>query len=83
MLLPPMPRTLALFRTIAAGPLEQYVADMTALDHPYALEAILNYNYFVALTAATKFRLVGRALRCMRVAIPLWMLILLLLAVWR
>ena len=83
MLLPAMPRSLAFFRHIATVSLERYTADMMAMDHPAAVEAMLHYNYSVAVTAAAKFRLVGRGLRCMRVAIPLWMMVLLLLAVWR
>jgi hypothetical protein len=43
---------------------------------------MLHYNYSVASQAARKFRLVNRALKCLRVAIPLWMVLLLALAVW-
>jgi hypothetical protein len=51
------------------------------MDHGQALDAVLHYNYSVATQAAAKFRLMGIALRCMRVAIPLWMLVLLVLAI--
>jgi hypothetical protein len=43
---------------------------------------MLHYNYSVAAQAASKFALVNRSLACLRVAIPLWMLLLLALAVW-
>jgi Family of unknown function (DUF5706) len=80
--LPPMPDTLAFFRNVAGRPPGDYRAQMLALDHPAALRGMLHYNYSVASLAARKFRLVNRALACLRVAIPLWMLLLLALAVW-
>jgi hypothetical protein len=81
--LPQMPETLAFFRHVALSPLPEYQARMLALGHGTALDAILHYNYSVAAQAAAKFRHVGVALRCMRLAIPIWMLVLLLLAGWR
>lgn len=80
--LPSMPPTLAWFRNVAATPLEEYSRQIRALDHPAALRAMLHYNYSVASLAARKFRLVNRSIRCLRVAIPLWMVLLLVLAVW-
>ena len=61
---------------------ENYVAAMHALTHRRALRDMLHYNYSVATQAAGKFRLVNRAITCLRVAIPLWMVLLLVLAVW-
>lgn len=81
--LPPMPETLAFFRHVAQSPLAAYESRMLALGHGQALDAILHYNYSVANQAAAKFRHVGVALRCMRLAIPIWLLVLLLLAGWR
>lgn len=81
--LPPMPPTLAFFRNVAAAEsVEAYAAALAQRDHPSALRDMLHYNYSVACLAAEKFRLVNRALSCLRVAIPLWMLLLLILAVW-
>ena len=80
--LPAMPPTLAWFRNVAATPLAEYSRQIRALDHPAALRAMLHYNYSVASLAARKFRLVNRAIRCLRVAIPLWMVLLLAVAVW-
>lgn len=80
--LAPMPPTLAWFRNVAAEPLEAYSAALRSKDHPAALRDILHYNYSVATLAAEKFRLVNRALSCLRIALPLWMLLLLILAVW-
>jgi hypothetical protein len=80
--LPAMPPTLAFFREVAARPAAAYAAEMLALDHPTALRAMLHYNYSVAVQAASKFALVNRSLACLRIAIPLWMLLLLALAVW-
>ena len=81
--LPAMPETLAFFRHVAQSPLAAYESRMLALGHGQALDAILHYNYSVATQAAAKFRHVHVALRCMTLAIPLWMLVLLLLAGWR
>ena len=80
--LPAMPDTLALFRNVAARSPGQYRDQMLGLDHPAALRGMLHYNYSVASLAARKFRLVNRSLACLKVAIPLWMLLLLALAVW-
>ena len=80
--LPPMPPTLAWFRNVAGETAEAYARAMLAKDHPAALRDMLQYNYSVAALAAAKFRLVNRALSCLRVALPLWMLLLLILAVW-
>jgi len=80
--LPPMPPTLAMFRDIGTKDPDAYVASMHALDHPRAMRDMLHYNYSVAAQAAAKFRLVNRSLACLRVGIPLWMLLLLILAVW-
>ena len=80
--LPPMPPSLAFFRDVAARPAADYASEMLALDHRKALRDVLHYNYSVATLAASKFRRVNRSLACLRVAIPLWMLLLLALAVW-
>jgi hypothetical protein len=80
--LPPMPPTFAWFRNVAETSLDDYSRRMHALDHPAALRGMLHYNYSVASLAARKFRLVNRSIRCLRVAIPLWMVLLLVLAVW-
>jgi len=79
--LPPMPDTLAFFRSVADRPADSYRTDMTALDHLTALRGMLHYNYSVASLASQKFRLVNRSLACLKVAIPLWMALLLVLAV--
>ena len=80
--MPAMPPSLALFRNVAAEPLANYINSMRALDHRRAMRDMLHYNYSVASLAAQKFRLVNRSLACLRVALPLWMLLLLVLAVW-
>ena len=80
--LPAMPPTFAWFRNVAQTSLADYSLRMLDLDHPAALRQVLHYNYSVASLAARKFRLVNRSIRCLRVAIPLWMILLLVLAVW-
>jgi hypothetical protein len=80
--LPQMPDTLAWFRSVAQRAPDDYRTQVLALDHPAALRSILHYNYSVAAQAAQKFRLVNRSLACLKVAIPLWMVLLVILAVW-
>ena len=80
--LPPMPPTLVLFREVSDKDADAYVRAMYDLDHRRAMRDMLHYNYSVATQAAQKFRLVNRAIACLRLAIPLWMLLLLALAVW-
>jgi hypothetical protein len=80
-LLPPTPPSLAVFRDIAARTPEAYARDVLALSHRQAFVDMLRYNHVVARWAAGKFRLVNRALAVLRVAIPLWMLLLLVLAI--
>ena len=80
-LLPPTPASLAVFRDIARRTPEEYGRDLRALSHDEAFTAMLQYNHVVAAWAAWKFRLVNRALALLRIAIPLWMLVLLVLAI--
>ncbi len=80
-LLPPTPPTLAVFRDIARRAPEEYVRDVHALSHQQAFTDMLRYNHVVARWGAGKFRLVNRALALLQVAIPLWMLLLLALAI--
>ena len=80
---PPMPQSLAYFAHLAAKSREEYVAAMTGLSYRQAVEAMLNYNYTVAVQGAEKFRLVGKSLKWMNAAIPMWMVALVVIAVWR
>jgi hypothetical protein len=80
-LLPPTPPSLAVFRDIARRSLAAYEHDVHALSHAQAFADMLAYNHVVAGWAAGKFRLVNRALALLRVAIPLWMILLLVLAI--
>jgi hypothetical protein len=80
-LLPPTPPSLAVFRDIARRTPEEYARDVRALSHEQAFTDMLEYNHVVAHWAAGKFRLVNRALALLLIAIPLWMLLLLVLAI--
>jgi len=79
---PAMPPNFAWFRIIAQTSRDEYERQVRALDHPAALRAMLHYNYSIASQAAHKFRWVNRSLKCLRVGILLWMVLLLALAVW-
>jgi len=80
-LLPPTPPSLAVFRDIARRTPDEYARDIHALSHGQAFTDMLRYNHVIARWGAGKFRLVNRALALLRVAIPLWMLLLLVLAI--
>ena len=80
-LLPPTPPSLAVFRDIARRSPEEYARDVRALSHAQAFTDMLHYNHVVAGWGAGKFRLVNRAMALLQVAIPLWMLLLLVLAI--
>src|SRR5690348_15401204 len=78
----PVDSSLSFYRNVGAGPIERYQAAMERLRHPDALRAVLLYNHAVAVQAVGKYRHANRALRCMRWAIPIWMLLLIVIAVW-
>jgi hypothetical protein len=80
-LLPPTPPSLAVFRDIARRTLDEYARDVRALSHEQAFTDMLKYNHVVAHWAAGKFRLVNRALAMLQIAIPLWMVLLVALAI--
>ena len=55
-----------------------YAQALEAATARDALRDVLDYNYTMARLGAAKYRLAGRALLCLRIAIPLWMLLLIL-----
>ena len=75
---PPRPGNLLFFQNIAAGPSARYAAALEAATAREALRDVLDYNHTMARLGAAKYRLAGRALLCLRAAIPLWVLLLLL-----
>jgi hypothetical protein len=77
----PAPASLVIFREIAGRTLDEYERDLLALTHAQAFIGMLRYNHVVATLGVAKFRLVNRALFILRVAVPLWMLVLLVLAI--
>jgi hypothetical protein len=80
--MPPPPMTLSLFNHVSRESREEYLRLMLGLDHETALRAVLDYNYSICRQIAGKYQLVNRALRCMKYAIPLWMALLLVIAVF-
>jgi hypothetical protein len=74
------PDNLLFFQNIAAGPLAAYADTLEASTAWDALHDVLDYNYTMAKLGAAKYRLTGHALTCLRIAIPLWMLLLVLIS---
>lgn len=60
-----------------------YADAMRRLTAADAVEAMLQYNYSAATQAVAKYAHVNKSLACARWAIPLWMALLLLTALWR
>lgn len=79
--IPEMPRSPAFFKHIAQISPEEYEEVVKRLSHREALQAMLHYNYSISQQAVRKFRRVQQSLRWMRVAILLWILLLLIVAV--
>jgi hypothetical protein len=79
--IPPMPASAANFRDIAAESLVDYSRRLRDMDHAQAIRDMLNYNYSLAMQGATKFRYVQRAMGCFKVALVLWMVVLMLITI--
>ena len=69
------------FQNIAAGPESAYGSSLSSATERDALRNVLDFNYTMAKLGLVKYRLAGQALLCLRVAIPLWMLLLIVLTV--
>ena len=78
---PPMPASAANFRDIARESLDDYSQRLRGMTHPQAIRDMLNYNYSLAMQGATKFRYVQRAMGCFKVALVLWMVVLMLITI--
>ena len=78
---PTPPHSLVVFREIGRRAFDEYEREVRSLTHAQAFVDMLRYNHVVATLAVAKFRLVNRALAILRVAFPLWMLVLLTLAI--
>src|SRR4051794_31568801 len=73
---PVRPANLLFFQNIAAGEHGAYAGALENVTEKTVLRDVLDYNYTMAKLGAAKYRLAGQALLCLRVAIPLWMLLL-------
>ena len=78
---PVRPTNPLFFQNIAAGTMPSYAEALLAANDRDALRDVLDYNYTMAKLGTVKFRLAGQALLCLRVAIPLWMLLLTVITV--
>ena len=69
------------FQNIALVWLPEYAGTVRSADSGEALRHVVEFNHTMAVLAAEKYRLAGRALTCLRVAIPLWIVLLTVIAV--
>jgi hypothetical protein len=69
------------FQNIAGVSETDYGRSLDNATERDALRNVLEFNYTMATLGLAKYRLAGQALLCLRVAIPLWMLLLTVLTV--
>jgi hypothetical protein len=67
------------FQNIAAAQESAYGASLASASERDALRNVLDFNHTMATLGLAKYRLAGQALLCLRVAIPMWMLLLIVL----
>ena len=79
--MPRMPKSLALYGDIARLERPAYAEEVRNTDPTEATRAIVHYNYSLAVQAAGKFKLVNRSFACFRVALVLWMFLILVVSV--
>ena len=80
---PAQPKNQLFSRNIAARPASAYARTVMAANPRDALLDVLEFNHTMSRLASAKYLLVGRALWCLRIAIPLWMLLLILVSINR
>ena len=78
-----MPDSLAFYPHIAAQPLDGYLARVKGLDQDRAVAAMLHYNYSLAVLSVAKFRLVDRSMVTARSTFELWVVLLLIIMLFR
>jgi hypothetical protein len=66
-------------QNVAALTLGEFERELREHTPDDALRLTLEHSHTMSRLAVAKFRLVGRALGCLRVALPIWMLLLLVL----
>jgi hypothetical protein len=69
------------FQNIAAESESAYGSSLNRATERDVIRNVLDFNYTMAKLGLEKYRLAGQALLCLRVAIPLWMLLLVVLSV--
>ena len=77
---PARPGNPLFFQNIAGRELPQYGTALDAATQRDALRDVLDFNHTMARLGAAKYRLAGQALLCLRVAIPLWVMLLTVIA---
>ncbi|WP_435010759.1 hypothetical protein P12x_002037 [Tundrisphaera lichenicola] len=80
--IPPMPNSLAFYPHIAAQPLGGYLDRVKSLDQSSAVSAMLHYNYSLATLSVLKFRLIDRSIACVRATFKLWVVLMLMVALF-
>ena len=75
------PHNLMFVENVGNGPFASYSQSIKRVTSDDVLHDQLSYNHAMAALGTHKYRLVCRALDCLRIAIPLWMLVLLVVSV--
>ena len=78
--IPPMGDCAAFYVNIAAMPLASYRQTLEGFSHRGAMRDKLNYNHSIAILGEQKFRLIQKSAACLCLALPLWMLLMLIIS---
>lgn len=76
---PPRPDNPLFYQNVAARDHAGYERAVFGVEQSQTLRLLLDYNYTMALLGAKKFSLVGKALWYLRIALPIWMMLLLMM----
>jgi hypothetical protein len=78
---PVRPDNMLFFQNIAAVASDgAYGTKLQNVSERDALRSVLDYNYTMAKLGAAKYRLAGQSLLCLRIAIPIWMVLLIVIS---
>ena len=75
--------TLWLEQGLAKNSLDAYRDRVKGLDYPEAVNAMLHYNYSLAVLSVAKFRLVDRSMVTARSTFELWVVLLLIIMLFQ
>jgi hypothetical protein len=79
--IPAMPDSLAFYNHIMKRSEDEYRRQILSLDYRRSILAILHYNYSLAKLSAEKFKYINWSFLCVRCALVLWVVLLIVMGV--